>query len=838
MSKLKVENTYIMSFKAESLIANVEYEDKKIKSVEIKKKYEGTTTFVNKQGEIKARRFPYLYGCSLPYSLDVIALNEFAPDEIKKNYKGKQYTDAIINVKFTNKKGITSPDKKLIMSKKDVRKNLYEKGFYVKGSHYVEYKRSSSKARTGSTLFIREDLYDHMIKWSRMGIEFATDEPIDVASLRAYESLTLSGLEGLITVKKDQIVIIDDQYSVFKELVSVTEQLENKKVVTENKVIEIENNLWDGQCLLDQTVFNKAKRSDKGFMLLRNRFFKGAAFNTRIYDFLRSKKVDTVTDMFGREFKAKDVKLIITPSCLKILKFSYKKGTQKEMYDFWINNISEDFGICKSEKGSHYNDYHKLSYQMINALPLNKEEVSELASIEIDYINKIKNNDELFLKHIELDDKSATRSAINTVARINSQFMSTDLFRRFKSDTISAYKKQIKRGKLKIPGTDYCTVVGNPYEMLLHTIGRFDGTSKTLTGYEVYTTRYGDGEMLAGFRNPLIASGNVLYAKNTCNDNFTWFNLTNNIAIINNINCNILQRCQGMDQDSDTVLLSNYPLVVEKAKQCQTFLVPVNGVKAKAVNRLLTSENKAEVDDIIQNNSIGQIVNQSQICNSYYFDELNAGADKNRLDQIYKEISKLSSLSQIEIDKAKKLIDINSSRIASGISRRYSDNPLFMIHIKDKINESKIRKFNCPMDHLQSIVDKIENSQRVAPIKIESLLRKDLQGTVNKPQIDQVAEIIKMADDKVKAIRIEMKFKSEEDKYKDLEQIYEIEQDCIEQLSKKTMNSNTIATIIKRMCSENSKDKSMNAYRMRMFKSLALSQHDNFVKCFVNEKKA
>lgn len=838
MAKLKIENTYIMSFKAEKLIANVKCEDKKIKSIELKEKYEGVTTYLNKKGETKTKRFPYLYGCSLPYSLDVIALNEFAPEEIKTNYKGKQYTDAIINVKFPSKWGIATPDKKVIMEKKDIRRNLYQKGFWVNGSHYVEYKRSSSKARTGSTLFIREDLYEPMIKWSRMGLEFKSNEPMDVASLRAYESLTLSGLEDLITIKKDQIVIIDDQYSVFKELVSVTEQLESKKVVTENKTVEIENNLWDGQCLLDHTVFNKAKRYDKGFMLLRNRFFKGAAFNTRIYDFLRSKKVDTVTDMFGREFKAKDVKLIITPSCLKILKFSYKKGTKKDMYEFWLDTISEVFGICKSEKPSHYDDYHKLSYQMINALPLSKEDVTELAQVELDYINNIKTDDKCFLKHIDLDDKSATRSAINTVARINPKFMGTELFRRFKSDTISAYKKQIRKGKLKIPGTDYCTVVGNPYEMLLHTIGKFDGTSQTLKGYEVYTTRYEDGEMLAGFRNPLIASGNVLYAKNRYNDNFTWFKLTNNIAIINNIDCNILQRCQGMDQDSDTVLLSNYPLVVEKAKQCQTFLVPVNGVKAKVVERLLTWENKAEVDDIIQNNAIGQIVNQSQVCNSYYWDRFNAGIEQKKLEQIYKEISKLSSLSQIEIDKAKKLINIPSSRISTGISRRYNENPLFMSYIKDKIQENKLRFFDCPMDYLQQVVDDIENSPRVTPVKMEALLRTDLKGSVNKSQIDQVTKIIQLADDKIKAIRIEMESKSDEDRHKDLEQIYEIEQDCIEQLSKKTMNSNTIATIIRRMCSENSKDKSMNAYRMRMFKSLALSQHDNFVKCFVNEKKA
>lgn len=807
---MKKASTYVMSFKASYLIKN------------------GQEVATQTNG--KEWDFVFKYKATIPFSMDTIALNEIYPLEIRKNKKSRQYTDAIVNVRFDKKDYYDEKVNSYTLSKEEVRQKLYSEGFMINGIKYVEFKRSSSKAREGNTLFIKEELLDEMINWSRMNIEFTKDEEIDIASLRAYESLSLSGLEDLVHISRNQIVLISDYNSVFKEMVSATEIMDGE-VTTTDKEIEISNSIWDGQALLDSTVFNKVGRSKKGCMLLRNRFFKGCAFNTRIYDFLKSRRIKKVTDIFDREYAIKDVKLIITPSCLKLFKFAYKFESQQAMYEYWLNNIDEEFGICKSEKPSHFENMNQLSYQMINSMDLSKDEVKELASYEFDYLKGIQMDDNKFLEHIAKDDDSYTRSAINEIVKMNSNFLYTDLFRKFRTKTISDYKKRIRIGKLKITDTDYCTVVSNPYEMLLHLIGQFDGTTQALEGYEVYTPKYDRLIQLAGFRNPLIASGNVLLSTNTYHDNLRWFKLVHNIVVINSIQCNILQRCQGMDMDSDTLLMTSNELVVQKAIENAKYLTPVNCITAQKKLLILTATNKAAIDNTIANNAIGQVVNQSQICNSYYWDKLNARASNEELKKIYDDISLLSSLSQIEIDKAKKYIEIDSNKICFEISKKYRINPKFMKLIKNKKAKLKVAKMNCPMDYLQELVnDEVNRSNQVDIIDILGLLISQ-EKSVNKNQIDKIQEILLNADKEIKSIHADTN--RDEDRNKKQE-IRDIEDDAIEKIGKMHINSATIECIIRRMCSKKSKDKSMNGYRMRMFKMLAVTQRDEFAKCFIS----
>jgi hypothetical protein len=104
----------------------------------------------------------------------------------------------------------------------------------------------------------------------------------------------------------------------------------------------------------------------------------------------------------------------------------------------------------------------------------------------------------------------------------------------------------MKKGHILLNGT-YATLLGNPYEMLLQSIGRFDGTSILPVG-GVHNIRYPYNSDILGSRSPHINQGNILLAKNVeCNLVDKYFNLTNNIICINSINENILERLSGAD---------------------------------------------------------------------------------------------------------------------------------------------------------------------------------------------------------------------------------------------------------------------------------------------------
>ncbi|MGE4213587.1 MAG: hypothetical protein AB7E42_02260 [Anaerotignaceae bacterium] len=624
--------------------------------------------------------FRELYTATLPYNLDLVHLSMIKPEEImieKINGIEKQFTDAIINVTFKNcykegkyekknKKGEIVTNYNYICKTKDIRRSLYKKGFCIDGIKYVPYKRSTSKSREGKNLFIKESLFSDMMRWSHLGINFEEDEEIDLASLKAYESLTCSGLEDLVTIQPHQILLIDTIKGKFTTQASVT-RLNGKEVKTADETIELENDIFDGQCLLDETIFNKANRKDNGMMLLRNTFFKGCAFNTKIGKFLHNRKPRDIRsenfkikDMFGNEILASDIKLIITPSCLKLFKFAYKFGSdeemnKQEMYKHWLSNISSSFGICKSEHSSHFGDMNQLAYQHINTLELSRAEVKNLAGLEIKYVNDLKNDIEVFKQHISLNDESSARKMMLDFINKNPDIEKTEFFNEFRKDVIESYVNRLKRGKIKIKDTDYTVLVSNPWEMLLSVIGKFDG-STLHKGKEVYCSRYEDGAVLTAFRNPHIASGNVLSCKNVYHDEFVkYFNFTDNICVINSYDNDIMDRLQGADFDSDTILLSSNPILVKKGKKCKKYLTPINKIKIDATKRKYNNEEMAEIDIAIVDNKVGEIVNLSQQYNSYYFHELNSGkAEPEKLKEMYDIISKLSSLSQVEIDKPKK----------------------------------------------------------------------------------------------------------------------------------------------------------------------------------------
>ena len=104
----------------------------------------------------------------------------------------------------------------------------------------------------------------------------------------------------------------------------------------------------------------------------------------------------------------------------------------------------------------------------------------------------------------------------------------------------------MKKGHVLLDGT-YATLLGNPYEMLLQSIGKFDGTSILPVG-TVHNTRYDYGTDILGSRSPHINQGNILVTRNIeCKTIDKYFNLTNNIICINSINENILERLSGAD---------------------------------------------------------------------------------------------------------------------------------------------------------------------------------------------------------------------------------------------------------------------------------------------------
>lgn len=586
-------------------------------------------------------------------------------------------------------------------SAKQLRNYLYKNGFKFNNKEFSNWKRSSGKARVGNNIFIIDSIKNEVLKWSRMGLEFKGKQ--DIASIRAYESLPLSSIIGTIKLDPCRILVVDDFESKFKVEMSKT-YLEEKDCITKDYEVEESNSIWDGEGLLNERIFNENEIiKDKGFALLRNRFMKCAGFSCKIQDWYKDNYEGTkVKDMYGNEINVEDIDLITTPSSIKLIKFNdevlkldkYKNLGEGAWLQYWKDNAGNEFGVCKTEKPSHFENGKKnrLSYQMINSLPLDREEIKELLKDEIKHIDKLKNDldyylnatklnfefeedseftDEEEFEKLELGSNIDVSMAFNKLVCKNKEFANTKVFKDNRRNYIAAYIRELRKGKIKIEA-DYCVACGNPIELLYSTIDKFNGKSITLKEWEIYSSRFKDNEDIVGFRNPHISVSNIgQHTNKKINDFEKYFNCTPNIVFFNAIGVPILSMYNGEDYDSDSNLLTNNSIIVKSCEKInKDFKIPKNDILAIKVKRDFTDENMAEVDHIISQNLIGQVVNTSQEINSLLNNILNNGNDKlnykhkddedttpkckHNIKDLYNRASKLSSISNCEIDKAKK----------------------------------------------------------------------------------------------------------------------------------------------------------------------------------------
>ncbi len=340
---------------------------------------------------------------------------------------------------------------------------------------------------------------------------------------------------------------------------------------------------------------------------------------------------------------------------------------------------------------------------------------------------------------------------------VNDAFTETRYYREFLIDLLRSYYKNLKNGHVFVDG-NYSTLLGNPVEMLQHSIGKFSGVSQIGPG-NIHSRRFSYGKLLLGSRSPHVTMGNIWLAKNVENPPIDrYFNLTEEIVCINSIGENILQRLSGADFDSDTVLLTDNEILVQAARRnYHTFKTPTSLVAARKVKRQYTPEDLADLDQKTSVNKIGEIINLSQELNSLLWDRMYHGEAYEDVRELYHDICQLDIMSGIEIDKAKKEFDIDISRELRALRLKYDScfresggkrrTPHFFSHIsrqKGYYNPERRHyvKYHTSMDYLQTVVNGfcIKNPYKRDWLPFVTILDRTLFRTsgVNREQLDRI----------------------------------------------------------------------------------------------------
>ena len=579
----------------------------------------------------------------------------------------------------------------------DIRENLYENGFICDGIKYVRFKRSSGSSRVGKCLFIDEKLYYRMHKWEMCGIKVKNGQNVDLASLEPYIALTLSSIIDTIQIYPENILVVDDYKSIFKDKVVATRLVDNR-LVSKPEIVEISNSIWDGQSLMDKSLFG-TNYEKYGMLLLRARFFKSCCFNANIQQWFADNGITSVDQLNGytRATRIEDVKLITTPSSIKYVKF----GTM----DKWFDTMESTFGVVKHEKPTHFFDGRMVQthYQLINTLQMTPEEVDELVKPSLDYVKLLKTKPSVLRHHIKFHYNPEgfydviphtlfqRNDIVYKMLGLNDKFCETKLYYQFRKDLLKSYILNLRNGHILVNG-NYSTLCGNPIEMLKQAIGQFDG-STTIETNTVHSINFDDNVEILGSRSPHVTIGNILVTKNILRPLINkYLNPTKEIVYVNSINDNLLERLSGSDFDSDTMLLTDNEILIRAAKRnYENFPVPTKLVDSTMKNRKYTSEEQSDLDIKTSINKIGEIINLSQELNSLLWDKINRGASIDDVMDLYCDIAQLDVMSNLEIDSAKRENPANNTYELQCLKRKYDqrDNkdrhirPLFFKYIDE-----------------------------------------------------------------------------------------------------------------------------------------------------------
>lgn len=427
-------------------------------------------------------------------------------------------------------------DKYVRYNRGEARDKVYTEGVNVtypparKGKepqtiHYKRLFRTPGKAKKGTVDFIREELYDIAKEYLYMGIDLNEYENPLLVEAEAYSSLATSTIIGKIKVDPYEILVLDDYDSYcFKDIISVEKDEDGHVHAVKRENAKIGNSMFDGQGLIDHNFVHAQFPKINGFVLLRNHFCKMACFDSDIQGFFRDYAAEhgidyetwKLTDIFGHEHYAKDVKIICHESAMKWIKF--KNG--RINYDYWCKRVIEDndsyFGIVKTAKKSKLGNVQKMSYQHVNCMT--EEAMESIVQCTKDYIYKLKTDDNVFLDYLRRGvNFSNDYDVLLALVEHNKDFIRSSYFRQRREAIIASYVKMSKTGRI-INNGDNMTIVGSPYAELMFAVGENPENDPTFEqedlAIQCYSERFEDGEYLCEMRSPFNSPNNMGYLKN------------------------------------------------------------------------------------------------------------------------------------------------------------------------------------------------------------------------------------------------------------------------------------------------------------------------------------
>lgn len=491
----------------------------------------------------------------------------------------------------------------------------------------IRYKRllsSSGNIRNKKVIFINEELYDKANEILLCGMP--TDMEHDVlAKFSAYYAMAST---DSTPVTMGNIAVIDDYEKEITEIFDLVKETAQDEYEVENGVNHtVSIKPFDGAGLVDISlakVWAKELGLDYIPSAFQFRCIPGIKGNLYVFD-LKKFATEFGKTQIKDAFKCSKqwdifenkINIIMTKSQFKFLdKYdsyqSWLDAFNKELYGykrtFNISNVADNVAKLPKKK--------PLSYQPLQSLELDKNQIKELCSDTVDTIKKISTDVDEFLKFRGIAEIYEDERKENFIPdyykalKVEKSLFADDWMQKKIQFDINNFKKKIYRGSIFVNG-NYQTFIPDIFGLAEYAFGLLvKGLLDKDQIYSNYWLKKGI-TVVDIIRFPHIAmehkvSNVVSPAKKE------YYRYISEGIIINLYDSTAL-KLNGADFDNDKVLTTSNQVLIQAAKENMSntiVYVPSRNDTTKVPNRIDDMQKLIETDVAGMGNDIGKVVNK------------------------------------------------------------------------------------------------------------------------------------------------------------------------------------------------------------------------------------
>lgn len=275
------------------------------------------------------------------------------------------------------------------------------------------------------------------------------------------------------------------------------------------------------------------------------------------------------------------------------------------------------------------------------------------------------------------------------------------------------------------------------------------------------------------------------------------------------------------------MLITNNKLLITAAERnYDKFAVPTSLVSAIKRKRYYNNSDKCDLDIKTSVNKIGEIVNLSQELNTLFWNNIHSGQTFEDNQKLYDDIVKLAILSNVEIDKAKKEYQLDSTEEIGILKKKYLRKdkkdryikPNFFGHLartKGYYNSKRknYKKHHTTMDYVQTAIRRFHIPRyrwdgTTAQIPFLAIVDRSMyeKGQQNYSQIRRVLDVVREAKADIQMVYA-ANHSSGEEKYR---AVSEIKERCSDFITNLKMTTSTMYFLLKELEKPENKDITMS----------------------------